>query len=450
MTPDDALARYLEIANSFDGCGAQHDAARFCSVVCPNGPAPVAAEFCRANAPGDRNSSCKDTAIGLLSMLLRELGQEDLQAGPWRLDLWERVRALARAHQALLVPAPGVVVRPGCIVHLESATGRHWRTIVRDLGGERWESIDGGGKDAQGYQLIHRATCEMRGAAYDVTSGKPVLEIVDVPALLASLLREREPAPTPTSEEPPPGSVAEAVRIAAETTTTPLASQASPAEIVDVSAANGRLDFGAIAAAGVVATIVRASLGRVDTERDVDARMREHANTSRRSIPNLTAYGLVFARHGMRQDADRQARDLLKLWHEIGSTLLPMGDFEREPGDERVTEQEYADAIEMWIDTMTAELGRAPLLYTGPGWWDSSPVRRAMARAGACPLVCSDFERSRPVGSPLLPTPWKASGAAVHQYAGSPTSTGRMGIIAGVGAPIDRSRALIPIDGLRV
>src|SRR4051794_23199130 len=66
--------RWIEIAVSFIGCDAEHEPARFCTVVCPNGPADIRKEFCRNDAPNTRNSSCKDTAVGFYAMRCRELG----------------------------------------------------------------------------------------------------------------------------------------------------------------------------------------------------------------------------------------------------------------------------------------------------------------------------------------------------------------------------------------
>lgn len=188
MNAADALARYLELVQSYDGCGAQLERERFGAAVAPNGPDGARAWFCTPNVPADANSSCEVAAAGLLAVLLAELElpllQEPLDNAA---GSWARLRALAAQHGALRTAADFGAIAPGWIVHLESATGRHWRTVVKDLAGGWYESIDGGAKDAKGYQLIHRARWMLR-AAFDVTSGKPIADLVDVPCLLASLL----------------------------------------------------------------------------------------------------------------------------------------------------------------------------------------------------------------------------------------------------------------------
>lgn len=220
-------------------------------------------------------------------------------------------------------------------------------------------------------------------------------------------------------------------------------------DILDVSAAQRvPLDGGAIAAAGIVAGIVRATLGRVASSRDLDGAAHAHANAFRGASLDLSAYGLLFARHGVAQDADEQGRDLVRAWRELGGTLLPAIDVEREPGDQGVTEQEALDAIRMYVDAVEAEIGRPPILYCGPGWWGASRLRMGARELARCPLWTSDFEASRPVGSPLATPPWTSS--ALHQYAGSPTNTGRTGTCPGVSGYVDRSRLLVALDALRV
>lgn len=225
-------------------------------------------------------------------------------------------------------------------------------------------------------------------------------------------------------------------------------------DIIDVSAAQRvPLDGGAIAASGIVAGIVRATLGRVTTSRDIDGACHAHANAFRAAGLDIGAYGLLFARHGRPQDADDQGRDLVRLWRELGGTLLPAIDVEREPGDEGVAEQEYLDAIRMYVDAVEAEIGRPPMLYVGSGWLAAHPLVAACTDLARCPWWSPDYGLlGASVTTPAPARPWTVP-PALHQYAGGLAGAGgvqgRLGTCAGISGYVDRSRLLVGIDAVR-
>lgn len=188
------LAEYLALAASYDGCGAQHDPERFGALVCPHGPDSSTAFFLRPNVPGNANSSCGVVAVGILAAVLRAHGRCELQY-PMDLLWWQRAVDLAKAHGAYRTPGDGWTPGLGCIYHVAAPErGQHWRTVVKDLGGGALETIDGGGTDAQGYQLIHRSTVLVR-AGVDVTSAKSIVEGIDCGALFSALGLDKDADP---------------------------------------------------------------------------------------------------------------------------------------------------------------------------------------------------------------------------------------------------------------
>jgi hypothetical protein len=184
MNADEAFARYIDLAASYEGCSAQTDPQRFGALCCPNGPDAARVFFCTPNVPLDANSSCEAVAAGLVSILLAELGRSELQ-GPFlsAVQSWADLMALAQRTGAVTS-----TIGAGCIIFVSSDAGRHVRTIVVDKGAGHYESIDGGGLDAQGYQCVKRAQVTIRGGTWDVGSSKPVVAVIDVRAMLTSLL----------------------------------------------------------------------------------------------------------------------------------------------------------------------------------------------------------------------------------------------------------------------
>ena len=193
MTPTEAAARHIAIALSCVGLSALRDPLRFGAVCAPNGPAGARAFFCQQNVAQGANSPCETVGAGMVAMTFAELGlpylQEPLDSAAGE---WGRFTALARPRGALHSPEnPGKGIRVGCVVHAENAAGRHWRTIVEDLGGGRWRTVDGTLENGCG--IIHSVEVEIAGGVYDRTGLRPVREWIDVGELFAALLPCAEP-----------------------------------------------------------------------------------------------------------------------------------------------------------------------------------------------------------------------------------------------------------------
>lgn len=424
--------RYIEILRGIV-CNAKDEPARLCAVVCPNGGPDIAAEFCRANAPNDRNSSCKDTAAGALAMRLRELGvATKIQAGRWVPGEWANVEELARAHGAM-TPLVVESVRPGCIVHMENAAGRHWRNITDDLGGGAFRSVDGGGKTPDGYQSIHVAESrfEMRGAQLWNVSGqsqRPVLQVVDCNVVIAGLAGNG-----PKLESP---SVPATSLVSGGPKT-----GAAQLEIlgIDVSAANGPINWPNVDPA-VKFGYARGMIGRDDT----DSFTASHVNGLHSTGRDAGVYQLHYARHGRPQDSDVQARQLCAMHRALGCTLRVVADLERNPGADDATGAERRDALALWIQTVLHE-GERPRIYCSPGFWALYPELATTPGLEHCDAWLAAYVDAMP--GPL---------AGIHvtriwqKQGGGPTLPNRFrGRVAGIRGDVDVDVAFGGITAIR-
>lgn len=196
MTPAEATARHVELMFSLDGVSAETDHEIFGHACAPNGPPSAQLFFCVHNAPLSNNSPCEVVAVGGLVTVLAEAGCTELQEP---LDVtgavgeWGRAKKCASACNALHTPlSPGKGLRVGCIVHFEDGHGRHWRTIVEDLGGGRYRTIDG--TLINGWGVIHCVEVTITNFV-DHTPGSgmhPIVDWIDAGEIFEQLLGNTE------------------------------------------------------------------------------------------------------------------------------------------------------------------------------------------------------------------------------------------------------------------
>jgi GH25 family lysozyme M1 (1,4-beta-N-acetylmuramidase) len=445
MTPEQALARLFEILDSYVGVGAHSAKPRFVSIFVPPFDVSSGEIFATPDYPQTANSTCGVTQIAALYHLLDDLGLLDLCPelhAPLGLDWWARASRLARRFNALRSPkdgAPGV----GCIVHVAllvlGVYHQHWYMLRRALGGEGlFESIDGGAveKDDKGrqFQAIARATRQLR-PGFDVTAQKPIVEWIDVPALLAGLLALRA-APSSSS-----ASTAKAPAIVSGSV------PPSVLQLVDVSSSNAIPDYARIKASGVIGVIIRGTLG----VHDQDTMVRAHVAAARAAGLLVGLYHLVFPRHNRAQDALEQAEDLVALHHELLCELRPWLDCEPEPGEAALaTPTERRAMVENIATCVETLLGKPPIVYTFAGFAAAFGGSMTLAR---CPLVLADYGASEhaPIVAPHPVAPWAE--LAGHQHSGGkvqpPAIQGRIGRVDGALAPMDRSNWFAGIETLR-
>jgi GH25 family lysozyme M1 (1,4-beta-N-acetylmuramidase) len=434
--------RILSAARACVGLGADpaHLAA-FAAFLGGPGESPAVSNA-MATYPG--SSTC-----GLVvRALLRDAGIDDARLrAPYRIGTAiSDLLALAREHGAWVDAAPGLRPKPGDVVGLalfgpDAGHAAHVFTVdeVNEQSGisaTHVASIDGGQVDELGRQCVRRKDrlwTEGGGVITDGTSGSRMRTVsgwVDV---------DRLESATAISSRP---SAARAPCMQAYS------------ELIDLSVANLVRDYSAFARAGIAAAIVRSTLGRVDSDRDIDPRLHEHANGLRSAgLQDLTTYSLLFGRHAQAQDGARQGTDAVKAWRSIGATLIPFADVEHEPGDGQVTDVEYRDAIRYWVDAVEHEIGRSPGLYVGSGWLAAYPAVRECTELARCVWWAPDYAvEGAAIVTPAPCAPFSKA-PELHQYAGGLAVPGglqgRVGRVEGVGI-VDRTQALTGLEALRV
>lgn len=425
------------IAVSYVDCSARLEPQRFADLVAPDGPASSRTFFLTPNVPGDANSTCGTGAVGFLRLLLQAHGRRDLD-GPLELDWWDRTKALARAHGALRSTG-----RPptGSIVHVESHDGRHWFVIVEQLDGVKVATVDGGQKD-RGYQAIRKMTRQIPPAGIlELVSGKPIVDWIDVDALMKSLLGA-PPGTSPTAISSPP--------------TAPSTMSLGGLVVVDgpsiqgidVSGHNVVDSWRAVAGDGIKLACVKLGDGSSLKPPYEDGAAAMHLAGARSVGLEVQGYHFLRGRPGGPQDGEQQGHDYVRVYRMEGLTTPPVVDLERAT-NERCTAHELLEALGGWLQVVQTEIRGpwwdpvledftdAPWIYCGPGHIESLRIAAGALALATYPLWVSDMEPSR--SSPMLPRPWTAWRAWQYAGGGLASFTGRLGRVAGIRGDVDRS-----------
>jgi lysozyme len=206
-------------------------------------------------------------------------------------------------------------------------------------------------------------------------------------------------------------------------------------EGIDVSSAQGEIDWHAVAADGISFAYARCSEG-VDWE---DPRFAHYVAGAQAAGLPVGAYHVIRPRAGA-QDGERQAQQYLERMRRVGCTLLPMIDCENTPGTRGLPGTAWAEAIRGWLHVVDAEFGAPALIYTYPGFWDAIAALHADDFA-AHPLWIAHYTTH----APWIPRPWKAS--KIWQYA---AGAGVVGHVAGVHGPVDMDRLYGSLDEITI
>lgn len=204
-------------------------------------------------------------------------------------------------------------------------------------------------------------------------------------------------------------------------------------ESIDISAAQPPSSFDGerLKAAGVSLVIVKSSEG-VSYE---DKHFAEHCAWVRAAGLQLWSYHFLRFRHGRPQDGDRQGEVAAELAARESCFRVCLDCEEGPPGvayaeHNAATGAEVAESIRQAI----AAIGD-PIIYCGPGWWDTRP-ELATGDFASCDLWVAHYG----VVKPWVPRPW--STAATPQPFGWQYQ-GPHGRVDGAPFPIDRSRFLV-------
>jgi GH25 family lysozyme M1 (1,4-beta-N-acetylmuramidase) len=217
-----------------------------------------------------------------------------------------------------------------------------------------------------------------------------------------------------------------------------------PLEFIDISAANGRVDFARIKAAGIHGVWFHALEGNEDPA-VATAKLLPEVNAARAAGLLTGAYQEVYPRHDRPSDADVQARQLAEVHHALGCELLPWGVHEDVRQDaihlDAAGRARCVSCARLHRSALAAALEREGILYTGPGYWDLVSQGLDVADFADALLVVADYE---PRSAPRLPRGFAR--ALLWQYAGG---AGVIGHVDGVAGAVDRTVLLGSIETLR-
>ena len=418
-----SLETFIARVRSYIGVGAQRDPQRFGAVVCPHGPPSAVNFMLTPNVPGNANSSCGVFGVGVLEEELASMGvvfsNEPMDT---RQNWWTNAKAFAAKHGALRHPGTDDTVGVGCLVFVAIGNALHFFTTVEDLGGDRFTTVDGGQKDLQGYQMILEKTRAIldngKVGMREVVSQKPVIEWIDVGLLLESVGRQSGGSSTAISSPPTTSAPTSAVAKGEV--------MAGSLEGIDVSAANGVVDFARVKAAGISFVYIRALIGRDDR----DKRLEANATGCRVAGLPFGLYGLVYPRHGKPQDADVQGRQLAGIHREVGASLIPMLDCEDGPPGPP-SGVEWVTATESYALGVATDEPLACGIYGSPGFFGRFPEFARSNLLARCPLWMAAYTSTMPA----TPKPWQK--VTAWQRLGN--SPGFVGHVDGCNGPVDRT-----------
>ena len=178
---------------------------------------------------------------------------------------------------------------------------------------------------------------------------------------------------------------------------------------IDVSHYQGTVDWQQVAGAGMAYAFVKATQG-VST---VDSQFAVN-------WPGVQAAGLLRGAYHFYQPGDdpqQQAENFLSVVQLEPGDLLPVLDIETLGSQ---TASEIVQGIETWLGTVQAAIGRAPIVYTAPGFWNGLGTQQF----GLYPLWVAEYG----VSIPKLPAGWTSW--TFWQYSES-------GSVAGVSGSVD-------------
>lgn len=131
---------------------------------------------------------------------------------------------------------------------------------------------------------------------------------------------------------------------------------------IDISHNNGQIDFGQVAADGVVFAYVKASEG-------IHRKDPLYATNYAGLLQNQIIRGAYHFFHP-ELDAQDQASNFLSVVNSlVPGDLPPVLDVER--GGEQ-TPGAIAAGIQQWLDSVQQSLGRTPIIYASPGFWNTA------------------------------------------------------------------------------
>ncbi len=195
---------------------------------------------------------------------------------------------------------------------------------------------------------------------------------------------------------------------------------------IDVSEYQGDINWKAVADSGVVYCFVKATEG-VESRDPMFARNW----ASMRTVGIIrSAYHFFIAK----KDPKVQANNFLGLTRSLWDTndLPPVLDLEKSYG---LSPNEVIDKAGIWLDTVEASIGRRPLVYTFPSFWNDA-LGNSQRLGANYRLWIAHYETN----NPWVPGGWKSW--SFHQYSES-------GKVPGISGPCDMNNFNGDLDTLQ-
>jgi len=184
-----------------------------------------------------------------------------------------------------------------------------------------------------------------------------------------------------------------------------------PFDAIDVSEAQGVIDWQQVARSGVRAAYIRATQGTAQ----VDARFHENAQNAAQAGISVGFYHPLIAS----QDGTAQAAHFLKQIEAHPYQLPPAIDVELDNGQ---TPAVIADRLYAMATAVEALIQRRPVIYTSWGFWSSKVGGQHDSYFGNCKLWIANYTDA---SKPLIPRGW--STYWLWQYTSSGSVTGIKG-----------------------
>lgn len=208
-------------------------------------------------------------------------------------------------------------------------------------------------------------------------------------------------------------------------------------EGIDVSVANGKIDWVKVAAAGISFVYAKAT----DGVNFIDPTFFTNAKGAMAAGLPVGAYHYLKVRHGKPQDALVQAKQYCEAYLKAGCTLLPALDCE-DAGNKDATADEWLEAIRFWVGAVEGRLGCKPILYTYPGFWGTLGPKMNQPEFAELKLWIAHYTTAP---KPMMVKPWTSW--FMWQYA---ASAGVFGHVDGVSTYVDRNRCVGTLEDLLV
>ncbi|MGO1073159.1 glycoside hydrolase family 25 protein [Lysobacter sp. CA199] len=188
---------------------------------------------------------------------------------------------------------------------------------------------------------------------------------------------------------------------------------------IDVSHYQGDVDWAKVKAAGIVFAYAKATEGNtyLDPKFAANWQAMQGAGMLRGAYHFYETY----------DDPVAQANNFIHTVGTLGAEdLPPVVDIETFKGD--YGSNSVAANLQIWLDTVEKALGRRPMIYTSPSFWDQT----VNADFSGYPLWIADYG----VTEPKIPTGWNAWNCWQYSPAGSVdgvTGTVDLNVFAGPG-----------------